>query len=56
MTRLDDELNEFIEEVTDEASMVALYLETGKIESFFQMENSMILSRKVPWTRPLKSN
>ncbi len=37
-----------------DSSMVALHLETAYIESSSQLENSMILSRKGPWTRPWK--
>jgi hypothetical protein len=35
--------------------MVALHLETGYIESSSQLENSMMFSRKGPWTRPWKA-
>ncbi len=35
--------------------MVALHLEEGYNESSSQLENSMMLSRKGPWTRPWKA-
>jgi hypothetical protein len=39
-----------------DSSMVTLHVEVGWSDSFLQMENSMMISRKGPWTRRWKTH